>query len=139
MNMAIGKIKRMMIVEVAVMLSFLALIFISLQLLSVIWLPFAILSIMEIFVIIFLVLNSVLEIGFPYMVYIQRVILPMVGLSVLSSFLSFLFVGFVLPTSIFTLILEVIVVLFLEIGLCYVFTNSRERFLIRALICKFKK
>lgn len=133
MNMALGKIKRMMMVEVVVMLLFLVLIYLSLKIFSIIWLPFAVLSVMEIFIIISLIINAAHELDFPYYSYIKKVVLPMVGLTTISSFLLLFSLHVFTADSLLFFIIDVLVVLILELIICYLFTNRVEKNIIKVL------
>lgn len=136
MNMALGRIKRMMIIEVIVMLFFLALIYLLLKIYSIIWLPFAVLSIMEVVIILSLIVNATLELKFPYFSYIKKVIIPMVGLSIVSSCLLFISFRIFTAKSLLFFIFNVVAVLILELMICYIFTNKAEKNVIRVLIHK---
>ena len=138
MNMALGRIKRMMMIEVVVMLSFLVLIYLVLRLYPIIWLPFALLSIMEVFVIIFLVLNAVNELGFPYLKYLKKVVLPMSGLTITSSIMLIISFYALFSDSLLFFLVDVVLVLFGEVIICLLFTNEEEKRIIKVVFQRFK-
>lgn len=136
MNMALGKIRRMMVIEASVMIIFFLIIYGVIRMYGIIWAPFALLSLMEIVIIGTLVLNANYEIGFSLRIFIKRVIGPLSMLTLTSSLLASLFISYVSPNTIITLFVSIIVLLFLEVGLCY-FTMSRsEKEIVKRIIKK---
>ena len=83
MYMAIGKIKRMMLIESCVMLSFFVIIYLLLKNGFPVWSSFALLILMEIAIIFSLVINAKNELGFKPKAYFKHVIMPISEISLI--------------------------------------------------------
>ena len=136
MNMAFGRIKRMMYIESSLMVGCLLLVYASLSITGYIWIPFAIMSLMELFIIVALVLNANKELGFSGRLYIKEVGFPLLLLSVFSGVIGTLFLFYVQPNNVFSLIIWSITLAIIIIGLCLCFMNKTERGIVLKILKK---
>lgn len=136
MYMAFGKLKRMMLVEVGVMLSSLILIYVSLKMGAEIWVPFLEMGIMEALIIIGLLLNAYTELNFSLKFYSKEVLVPFIisaaSVVIITSLMRMLFAADSIITTLFFSVLT---------GLIYCIVisfllNNKERNLIIKLIRK---
>lgn len=97
MNMALGIIKRMMLLESATMLSFLTITYLALKAFDIIWLPFILLAFMELFIIVLLVFNARMELNFPVGKYFKKVISPLFMVLFIGGTLSYIFITSMQP------------------------------------------
>lgn len=134
MNMAVGKIKRMMIIEACVMLFFFGLIFLSLKLSGELWMPFALMSVMEAFVVLFLVLNAIREIDFIGSYYMVHVIVPIIILSIIASFVGYLFFAFLQARNFMWLIVGFVSIIIIISLICYLFMDKKEKSIVLGII-----
>lgn len=135
MNMAFAKIKRQIIVESIIMLLSFAVIFLSFKFSDNISMPFIILTIMEIMVMIGLIINAKYEVGFPLMMYLRSVIIPMIVLAIISTFCGLLIIKFHI-NNIVMLLLGALIAAVVEIAICFVLLNNRERNILKRLLIK---
>ena len=131
MFMAVGKIKRMMIIEVITMTLFLVLVYIALKSTGILWLPFALLTIMELCIILFLLWNAVKEIDFTGGYFIKHVLLPSFLLALVTGGVGYVF--YLFKSSPFVLVYIVLFCCILA-GLCYLFLDSKERIILKRII-----
>ena len=136
MNMAFGKIKRMMIIESSVMILCLVMIYISLSLWRHIWIPFALMSIMELVIIIALTWNAKKEIGFLLKEYYKEVGFPLLFLFTISVIVGLLFFFFLNSGRIILMLINFSVLTLIIITLCYLFMNNTERNIVTKIIKK---
>lgn len=134
MNMAVGKIRRMMIIEAMVMTFFLVLVFICLRLFKIIWMPFALLSLMEIVLILLLVINAVREIGFAGGYYLKHVVIPVAFLLIVSTLLGYVFYCQVAANNIVILIVSMAAIFFLISGLCFMLMDDKEKSIVKYVL-----
>lgn len=104
MNMAFGNIKRMLLIESAIMLFFLVLTYGVLKLFNVIWLPFALLAFMELLIVILLVINAKNELNFSIKIYSWKVLSPLCIILFVGWWLSYLFVNHMQPQNLIALL-----------------------------------
>lgn len=134
MNMAMGLIKRMMLIESATMLSFLILTYVALKVFDIIWLPFVILSFMEILIILLLMINAKFELDFPLGRYCKKVFLSMLEVQLLGGILSFFFINYIQPTKlIFQAVCFMLLLFIVGIFILFMF-DERERSIVINLI-----
>lgn len=89
--MSVGKLKRMMLIEVVVMLSAVVLIYYLLSYgVPMSW-AFVTLAIMEIIIVISLLINAYKELNFPINRYVKSVIVPFVSLIIINAIIVTLF------------------------------------------------
>lgn len=138
MNMAVGKIKRMMIIEAVVMLCFLVMIFVGLKIFDALWLPFALLSLMEVFIVFCLVLNATHEIDFSGKYYFNHVALPCAVLMVVSTALGVLAYSFLKADTFVYLIAGISLLVILVSLLCYLFMDENERMIVKSFVKRKK-
>lgn len=134
MYMSLGTIKRMMIVESITMLVFLFIVYLVLKFGAPIWSPFAVLSIMELVIILLISLNAKLELGFPLNGFAKRVYLPMLAIVFVSGFFLYILSLVFNPKSLLATIIGVLIVVLLESIICFVFMESKERQLLYKII-----
>lgn len=130
MNMAYATIKSMMIIEVVVMLLSLVAIYIGLKISHYIWLPFAFLAVMEGIIIICLAINAKIELDFPLKQYLVKVLFPMILFSACSTGIGYILNLIYCPSSVISVLLLVIVSVIVEIGICWLFFDKREKQLV---------
>ena len=128
--MAKASIKRMMIIEMIVMLSTITIIYLLLSNGQDMWVAFVVLAIMELIIVLSLLTNAKTELGFSIKLYIKHVIIPLFVILV-GLFLFYLLLRFILlPDTIFLAILYamvsvLIVSLFVILGM-----NEKEKSLV---------
>lgn len=135
LHMSIGKIKRMMIIEVVIMISTLLLIYFMLSNGAEMWVSFALLALMEVLIILSLSLNAKLEFGFPFRDFFKTALLPATFLTVIMGAIIALFSLFS-PGGIISVIAMCLAVLTVICACIYLFLNEREKRLIRSLVFK---
>lgn len=136
MYMSLGKIKRVMIIESFIMLFFLVIIFAVLKCGAPIWSPFAILSIMEFIIIIIIALNASAELGFPFKAYLQRVIIPLVVILIVSSILLLGLSHFYMANTVVSSLIGVAFSILIELAVCFAFMEKKEYNLLRSIIMR---
>ena len=135
MNMAFAKIKRQIIVESMIMLFSFAMIYISFNFTDNIAMPFIILAVMVIIVMAGLSINAKYEVDFPLVMYVKKVVIPMIILVVLSVFCGFAIIK--LPINGFgMLMIGVLLAVFVELVICFILLNKRERNILKRLLIK---
>lgn len=136
MYMSFAKIKRMMCIEMMVMLVAIVIIYIIIKLGFPIWSAFVILSIMEIIILLTLLLNARYEVHFPMKLYIKEVVTPVIKLFCMSIILS-MSIRMVLPTSnILLVLLSTFITLICCCILIFFVLNQNEKTMIKTAICK---
>lgn len=136
MHMSFGNIKRMILVEASIMLIFLLIIYLVLRMTGYIWMPFFILTLMEVVIITGLIINAKYELGFPSLYYLQKVVIPMfllVGMITISSYIIRIMVD---GSSLISLLLGITLILLMELILFYSVMNQREKDIIKKLFNK---
>ena len=134
--MSVAKIKRMMIIEALVMLSFFGLIFIALKIGLDLWIAFVILDIMEVVIVLSLIINAKYELGVSVKTYFYTVLYPTFSLSVLLAIICYLCYRFLEPhTTWQTLAYSAFLVCLTAIVL-YFFLDSKEKIIFKRLILK---
>ena len=136
MNMAFAKIKRMMIIEMFIMLSTLIVIYLALKSTGHIWLPFTILACMELTIILLIALNAYYELGFPILEYGKKVIIPMFLFASISTMVGYIMSLLYGSPNILKTLLLVILLALLEVIICLFFLNDREKQIIRRLLVR---
>ena len=137
--MSMGKIKRMMIIEVVVMLLSLAVIYVLLSSGAPLWVSFALLAAMEAIIVLSLIINSKKELGFPVSSYLRKVVIPMLLLLLTNSVIAYLFALINTNSIILLLLLCCFVVLIVGVSI-YFFLDKRELTLIQRIVqSKFQK
>lgn len=131
--MSVGKIKRMMIIEVTIMLTSLLAIYLVLSNGAPLWFSFVILAIVEIIIVIVLIFNASKEVGFPWKKYVRNVVFPMTIIFLLMGLLVLLF-SMVSTKSIWATLALCGLVAGLSTIIIYFFLSKREKQLIRSLI-----
>ena len=131
MNMAVGKIKRMMLIEVFTMTMFLVFVYAALKITGILWLPFALLSLMELCIILFLLANAVNEIDFMGSYYVRHVLMPSFLLSIVTGIVGYLFYTFKDKPF---LILQLFIFCCLMVGICYFFLDKKEKSILKRII-----
>jgi len=134
MYMSFGKVKRYLVIESIIMLFFLVIVFVTLKLGAPIWTPFIVLSIMEAVIVVAITYNAYVEIQFPLLQYYKRVIFPVLLLIAVSAMIMVPIYFLWSPTSIIGSIGGVVVVCLIEVLLCYIFMEQKERNLLKGLI-----
>lgn len=134
MNMAFAKIKNMMIIETLVMLLTLLLIYFVLKSFGYIWLPFTLLSCMEMVIVLCLIINAKYEIQFPISLYGKKVLAPMLLFAIASACIGFIFAYVAKPSTVLHVILLVLLSCFVEMIICWLFFNERERNIVIRLV-----
>ncbi len=135
--MSVGKIKRMMIIEVIVMITAIFIIYIVLSQGAPMWVAFALLAIMEIVIVLCLLINARRELRFPLLEYIKQVILPFISLLLISTLVAFLF-SFI-KTDLIVLLLVLCVAL-ITVTVCTIipFMNEQEKRIVKNFIASKK-
>ncbi len=135
--MSVGKLKRMMLLEVFIMLFSILAIYYSLSEGLPLWLSFVMLAVMEIIIVVCLVVNAYREFNFPLATYNKYVFIPFTILSVfnlgMASIMSFIQIEGIL----YTIILGLFSVIWCMGTIC-LFLSKEERILINELIKKYK-
>ena len=134
--MAKACIKRMMIIEMVVMLSTIVIIYILLKLGLGMWVAFSVLALMEVVIVLSLLTNAKYELRFDMYAYSRSVLLPVAiiicGLSIVSLFMqTYLIAHNVIQSFIYSAVSIIIAVAFI-----FVCLNKRERMLISSFIKK---
>ena len=137
LNMSLGVIKRMMIIESVTMLAFLAIVFVALRIGAPIWTPFLILALMEVFIIIGIVFNASDEIDFPIKHYLSSVVRPLmlIGLLTTAAILLTLLVLKDSSSIAFTGV-GICAFVIVELMICYLFMTIEEKKILKTLIKK---
>ena len=139
MYMSFGKIKRMMLIEAGIMLSYLFIFYVSLQCGLPIWVPFVEMIFMEATIIAGLVINAIYEFGFDAKSYIRMVIWPLLSCVVIMACVFYVFMSYIqVSSSIMAIILSIL------IGAIYCFVayfhlDKREKGLIGGLLVRFRR
>ena len=134
LQMAFGRIKRMMIIEAVTMLSFLVIIYITLKLGAEMWCPFAELALMEIIINALLITNAYKELSFPIMVYIKDVVLPFLITIILTGMICVIFFYFVPCYGTLDTIFKSMLVGVSYMLIALLLMNDKERHLIIDLV-----
>ena len=135
--MSIGKIKRMMIIEMVIMISSLSFIYILLSRGAEMWVSFALLTFMELFIILSLSLNAKIEVDFPLTQYWNDVILPSMFLVVIMMGVVFLS-SLMPPSSVVVVISLCLMVAIFMIIFVYLFMNESEKQIVKKFLSKLK-
>lgn len=135
MNMAFAKIRRQMIVESTIMLLAFAMIYLSFDFTDNIAMPFVILTIMEIIVMVGLIINAKYEVDFPLVMYVKKVVIPMIVL-IAFSFFSGLFIIKLPICNMGMLMLGVLSAVIVELVICFILLDNRERNILKRLLIK---
>lgn len=139
MYMAYAKIKRMMMLEASVMISFLIIIYISLRFEAPIWTPFAEMIIMEAAIVFSLLLNAKNELGFSVGDYLKNVVLPFIITVLVVCLLCLAFIHFMPATGVWETLYKSMFIGVLYIVLVLFMMNKQERQLVEHLIVKLFK
>jgi len=134
--MTLAKIKRMMLIEMFIMLAFLGVIYISLKMDIPLSMVFVETAIMEIIIIISLLINAKLEIGIQLVHYTKDVLLLLLEMSIISVIIISVCSRYLIPYSIFTTLLYTILLVLLIVGIVFLFLNKRERDIIKKIVKK---
>lgn len=133
--MSVAKIKRMMLIEVIIMLSTLSIVYFILSNGSALWVSFAVLALMEIIIVLALLINAKIEIGFEIRPYFKSVLMPMTLLFLGNETLSFLFSRIEVESTLLILLLCLGVMLSV-IVMVFFFLDKKERALLKKIILK---
>lgn len=139
MYMAYAKIKRMMLIEAGVMVSFLVMIYVSLKLGAPIWIPFAEMVLMEGVIIVGLLVNAKRELGFGVVNYINKVITPFLVISIITIVVCFVFNKFLPAYGVVDTLLKSLAVAIVYMGIAFIMLNRQEKDLLNNLVFKFLK
>ena len=134
MNMALGIIKRMMLIEAVTMLSFLVFTYLALKIFNITWLPFLLLAFMELFIIIFLIFNARFELNFPVMKYFKKVISPLFIILLMWGILSYIFIISLHPIKIMSQLGCFMLLLSIVGAFIFLMFDERERLIFTNLI-----
>lgn len=134
MNMAIGKIKRMMLLESVTMISFLIFTYVALKAFDLIWLPFALLVFMELIIIVLLIVNARYELNFPIFRYCKKVLFPLLIVLLVGALLSYTFINYIQLSSLFGQLCGGLL-LFCIVGIViYIMFDDKEKAIVTNLI-----
>lgn len=139
MYMAYAKIKRMMLIEAFIMISFLVIIYASLKAGAPIWIPFAEMILMESVIIIGLLINAKHELAFKIVNYIKQVLLPFLVISMITLVLCFIFNHYVPANGFVDTLAKCILVALVYMGVASFMLNRQERDLLKNLANKIVK
>lgn len=139
MNMAYAKIKRMMLIEAIVMVSFLVMIYVSLKLGAPIWIPFAEMVLMEGVIIAGLLVNAKRELDFGVANYLKKVIVPFIIISAITLAVCLVFNRFLPAEGVFDTLLKSLFVALVYMGFAFIMLNQQEKDLLKNLVFKFIK
>ena len=134
MHMAFGSIKRMMSIESIIMLSFLILTYIVVSRFNIIWLPFVFLSVMEIVIILFLLMNAKLELNYSVRKYCRKVLFPMSLIITTSAAVSFIFIEYSQPNSLLSLLFYFMLLFSFVCILILAILDSKEKLILKNLL-----
>lgn len=134
--MAMGKIKRMMLIETFTMLLFLGIIYLSLSAGSPMWMAFAEMILMEALIIMGLVANGSNEFGFSIWLYLKKVVIPLLTALAGSGAICSLFFLLLKTNSPLLAIVYSCIIGFLYIVLAYTLFDEREKGVIQTLLHK---
>ena len=139
MYMSYAKIKRMMVVEVCVMLFYLLVFYISLKTNFPIWAPFVEMLLMEATIILGLVINAKAELDFEWDIYFKKVILPMISCLLITASICLLFMYFVVVTKpLMSIVMSGLVgLLYMVVAYCHL--DEREKGLVKNLLVKITR
>jgi len=132
--MSIGKIKRMMIIETVVMIGALILSFITLKLGAGIASVFAIMIGMECVIIVSLVANAKIEFQIKIKEYYDRVVLPLIRLSLIMALFVLFGLYFLQFDSLLLSFVFCVLYVLLTCGMVYLNMNEQERELIKKIV-----
>lgn len=135
--MSLGSIKRMIIVESTIMIASLAGIYIMLSCGLPMWSSFALLAVMEIFIIVALAINAHYEFAFPLRAFFNQAFIPMSLLFLVTELIVGLF-SMIRPDGILATLVYCGVVLMCVMSVILLFLNRREKELVRGLIKRKK-
>lgn len=140
MNMALGVIKRMMLIETVTMLSFLIITYITLKVFDIIWFPFALLAFMEFIIIILLVFNAKFELKFPVNKYCKKTLCPLFLILCLWAMLAHIFLNYIQSTTFIGLV-GCFILLFIIVGIfiLLMFDEKERAIVINLIKIKTKK
>lgn len=130
MFMSVAKIKRMMIIEAVIMLSAVALIYLSLSSGSQMWVAFAILAIMEIVIVLALLANAFFEIDFNIRLYLKDVLIPVSLIMAISISISLTMHKLLIPCTILSTIAYTCLSIICNLSIIVLFFNSFEKNLV---------
>lgn len=139
MYMAYAKIKRMMLIEAVVMITFLIFIYVSLKIGAPIWIPFAEMVLMEGVIISGLLVNANRELGFGIANYFKKVITPFLVISVITLAVCFGFNRFAPADGIVDTLFKSVLVALVYMGIAFMMLNKQEKDLLKNLVYKFLK
>mgnify|MGYP003289407317 CR=1 FL=1 len=134
MNMALGSIKRMMLIESATMLSFLIGTYISLKVINVIWAPFVLLAIMELVIIILLVLNAKSECNFPVLLYCKKLLLPLFIILLIASVTCYICIKYMQPYNFISLVAYLLFLFLFVTFIIVILLDKREKAIVNKLL-----
>lgn len=134
MYMSLGRLKRLMIIESIIMLTFLVIIYFVLKAGAPIWSPFVLMFIMEIVIILGIAINAIYELDFPFMEYLKRVILPMIFIIIVSIIVQYCLISVIQPTNLLYTGIGLVLSVVIEIVVCFLFMEKKERLLLKKVI-----
>lgn len=134
MNMALGSIKRMMLIESLTMLSFLVFTYFALKVINVIWVPFALLAIMELVIILLLVLNAKSEYGYPVLLHCKKVLLPLFIILIIASVTCYICIKYMQPHNFLGLVGCLLLLSLFVVLIIVLLLDDRERTILRNFI-----
>lgn len=137
--MAYAKIKRMMLIEAIVMISFLLIIYVSLKAGAPIWIPFAEMILMESVIIAGLLINAKKELAFTSANYIKQVLLPFLAISTITIMLCFSFNKFVPANGFMDTLVKCVLVAIVYMCIAFLLLNQQEKNLLKNLANKIIK
>lgn len=137
MYMAFAQIKRMMLIEMSIMLLFLLLFFLSLNGGLPIWIPFVEMIVMEFTIIIGLYFNALSEFKLDGTVYYKKVLMPLLSCCFYSSVICTLFMAFLKTNNPFLSVVYSILTGALYCVVAYLHFDNREKELVTTLLQRF--
>lgn len=137
--MAVGRIKRMMLIEVAVMLLFLFIVYLTLNTGGELIIAFVELAVMEAIIIVLLAINAKYECGFSLSLYLQHVIAPFCTLTILSGMFSYMIQNLVPINGVVKTILMCCIIVVVYCITAYFFLDKAEKEIIKKLVKKIRK
>lgn len=136
MYMSLGKLKRFMIIESLIMVSFLVIIYFVLKAGAPIWSPFVLMFIMEIVIILGISINARYELEFPFKEFLKRVFVPLILIIVVSLITQYSLILFFKPVNLVCTLMGLLISLVLEISICFASMEKGERLLLKRIIKK---
>lgn len=137
--MSVGRIKRMMLIEVAAMLLFLLVVYLTLSAGGELVIAFMELAVMEAIIIALLAVNAKFECGFSLSRYLRHVIAPFCTLAILSGSIVYMIHCLILVEGIVMTLLMCCIIVVVYCVTAYIFLDKAEKGIITNLVKKIRK